>query len=236
VDGAKASFGELGMIRRLSLLLVLAGTLAAGSARAEDPALADPADEAPAAEAPAAASAEDEAPVANENRDLRTVEQEVNSLKERVFRSKATLQLLRELVIEGASLGSRLVLWHVDRMGPAYSTESIQYFLDGKNIFAKLDPSGSLNETDEFQVVDRSLPPGPHSLQVNVGLRGNGYGVFSYLKTYTFKVQSSYTFEIDDGRMTALRVVLDDKGGLVRRFVDRPSVSYEERGEVLRDE
>ncbi len=224
------------MIRRLSLLLVLAGTLAAGSARAEDPALADPADEAPAAEAPAAASAEDEAPVANENRDLRTVEQEVNSLKERVFRSKATLQLLRELVIEGASLGSRLVLWHVDRMGPAYSTESIPYFLDGKNIFAKLDPSGSLNETDEFQVVDRSLPPGPHSLQVNVGLRGNGYGVFSYLKTYTFKVQSSYTFEIDDGRMTALSVVLDDKGGLVRRFVDRPSVSYEERGEVLRDE
>lgn len=170
------------------------------------------------------------------NRDLRTVEQEVTSLKERVFRSKATLQLLRELVIEGAALGSRLVLWHVDKMSPSYTTESIQYFLDGKNVYAKLDPTGGLDDLKEFQVLERAVPPGTHSLQVNVALRGNGFGVFSYLNTYTFKVQSSYTFNVEDGRMSVVRVVLDEKGGIARRFVDRPNVSYEERGEVLRAE
>lgn len=170
------------------------------------------------------------------NRDLRTVEQEVNQLKERVFRSKATLQLLRELVIEGASLGSRVVLWHVNKMGPAYSTESIQYFLDGKNVYAKLDPTGALDDLREVKVHERQVPPGTHNLQVNMVLRGNGFGVFSYLRTYSFKVQSSYMFQVEDGRVTIVRVLLDEKGGMARRFVDRPNVSYEERGEALRAE
>ena len=33
------------------------------------------------------------------NRELLTIEERVNSLKERVFRSKATLQLLKEIVV-----------------------------------------------------------------------------------------------------------------------------------------
>ncbi|MFT5460988.1 MAG: hypothetical protein ACI9K2_007510, partial [Myxococcota bacterium] len=42
--------------------------------------------------------ADDAGDVAEFGRELRTVEEEVNRLKERVFRSKATLQLLKELV------------------------------------------------------------------------------------------------------------------------------------------
>ena len=36
----------------------------------------------------------------------RDVEEQVDGLKERVFRSKATLQLLKEIVIQGASTGA----------------------------------------------------------------------------------------------------------------------------------
>ena len=36
------------------------------------------------------------------NRELLTIEEQVNSLKERVFRSKATLQLLKEIVVQEA--------------------------------------------------------------------------------------------------------------------------------------
>ena len=41
------------------------------------------------------------------NRELLNVEEQVDGLKERVFRSKATLQLLKEIVIQGASTGAR---------------------------------------------------------------------------------------------------------------------------------
>ena len=170
------------------------------------------------------------------NRELRTVEEDVNRLKERVFRSKATLQLLKELVIEGATMGSRVVVWHINKMGPAYTMESVQYFLNGKNIYSKMDPAGSLDAAREVKIHEQSIPPGTHNMQVNLVLRGNGFGVFSYLKTYSFKVQSSYSFKVQDGRVTVVRVLANERPGFGRTFVDRPSVQYDERQENLREE
>jgi hypothetical protein len=182
---------------------------------------------------------EDEDPLTiyqRDRRELSTVEEEVNRLKERVFRSKATLQLLKELVVEGASAGSRLVIWHTNKMGGAYTMESAQYFLDGKNIFTKVDPGGTLDSVRELKIHEQTLPPGAHSLQVQFVLRGAGFGVFSYLRTYQFKVQSTYTVHVEDGKLTTLRVVANERGGLRHSFVDRPSVQYEERTEVMREE
>ena len=86
------------------LLLTSPQTLAqdpAGSGSADDEA-----PESAMVETPATASEGDDEPAPIQitgefRRELRTVEGEVNHLKERVFRSKATLQLLKELVIEG---------------------------------------------------------------------------------------------------------------------------------------
>lgn len=169
-----------------------------------------------------------------QNKDLLSVEQDVSNLKERVFRSKATLQLLRELVIEGATIGSRVSVWHVNQLGGAYTLESVQYFLDGKAIFSRTDTTGGLDKIDAIEVHAQTLPPGSHSLQVNMVLRGAGHGVFSYVRAYSFKVQSSYTFTVEDGQVTTVSVQLDEKGGPFTSFVDRPDVAYEETMENLR--
>jgi len=166
-------------------------------------------------------------------RELLSVEESVHGLKERVFRSKATLQLLKELVVEGATLGSRVNIWHVNRFGRAYVVESIQYFLDGKNIYSKVDPDGGLGQIKEIKVREQTVAPGTHSLQVHLVLRGNGYGIFSYVKAFEFKVQSSYSFDVDDGKLTTLRVIAGSRGGKGKSFVDRPNVQYEERSELL---
>lgn len=168
-------------------------------------------------------------------RELRSVEEDVNNLKERVFRSKATLALLKELVVEGANAGSKVAIWHLNQLGKAYRMESIQYFLDGKNVFTKVDPGGELAAVKEMKVHEQAIPPGTHNLQVKMTLRGAGYGVFSYLKTYQFRVQSSFSFELEDARLKVIRVIADNRGG-TRKFVDRPVVRYEERGDNLRRE
>ncbi len=169
------------------------------------------------------------------NRELRTVEEEVNNLKERVFRSKATLQLLKELVVEGATGGSRVSIRHFNEMSKNYTIESLQYFLDGKNVFTKVDPGGELTFVKEMKIHEQTLPPGPHSLQVRMVLRGNGSGLFSYLRTYQFNVQSSYQFEVEEGKVSVLKVLADSRGGL-RDFTERPTIRYEERSDVIREE
>lgn len=160
-------------------------------------------------------------------RELLTTEQDVDKLKERTFRSKATLQLLKELVLEGSSLGSSVVLFHVNQMGSGYTVEEVRYFLDGKNVYAKNLLQGGTADARELEVYDQAVPAGTHNLQVLINLRGNGFGVFSYLQSYSFKLQSSYTFEVADGEQTTVRVIADEKGGLLKSFTDRPNVEYE---------
>jgi hypothetical protein len=169
-------------------------------------------------------------------RELLSVEEEVKRLKERVFRSKATLQLLKELVIEGATLGSRIAVWHVNKMGPAYTMESIDYYLDDKSVFRRVDPSGTLDDLREVKVHEQTVPPGSHRVEVNLVLRGAGFGVFSYLRTYSFKVQSSYTVDVGDGALVNLRVIADERSGLSRTFMDRPYVEYDVVNADIREE
>jgi hypothetical protein len=207
-----------------------------GSAQVETSASADQLD----SSTPEANSSEDEE-IDDEfqsvqfGRELRTVEEDVNHLKERVFRSKATLQLLKELVIEGATVGSRVAVWHVNRLGGSYSMEAVKYFLNGKNVFTKVDPGGTLDTVRELKVHEQTVPPGTHNLQMSMVLRGKGYQIFSYLRTYQFNVQSSYSFRVEDGRLTLVRVIAESSGGL-KNFVERPTVSYDERSESLREE
>ncbi|MEZ4321394.1 MAG: dihydrolipoamide acetyltransferase [Myxococcota bacterium] len=223
----------LGRVERVVAAFAVFAFLSIGSASAQD---------APSGASPAAgisSAADDSVDAGAEqkmlNRELRTVEEDVNNLKERVFRSKATLQLLKELVVEGASGGSRITIRHVNEMGNNYSLESIQYFLDGKNVFTKVDPGGQLSAVKEMKIHEQGLPPGTHNLQVKMVLRGNGQGVFSYLRTYQFNVQSSYTFKVEGGQAATIKVTADSRGGL-RNFVDRPSLRYEERSDVIREE
>ena len=170
------------------------------------------------------------------NRELLTIEEQVNGLKERVFRSKATLQLLKEIVVQGSSSGSRGKITHVNKLGRSYSIESISYYLDGQGKFSKVDTSGALSAQRELAIFDGPIPPGNHNLTVHLKLRGNGLGVFSYVSNYVFNVQASTAFTAEDGKSCRVKVIIDERGGLTRSFTERPSVKFETRCMRLADD
>ncbi len=161
------------------------------------------------------------------NRELLTIEEKVNSLKERVFRSKATLQLLKEIVVQGSSSGSRGAIWHVNKLGRGYAIESVAYYLDGQGKFSKVDPSGELDREKEIKVFDGPIPPGNHNLTLNLKLRGNGFGIFSYVKNYVFNVQASTAFVAEDGKSCKVRAIVNERAGIGRSFTERPNVTFE---------
>ncbi len=161
------------------------------------------------------------------NRRLLTAEEEVNGLKEQVFRAKATLQLLKEIVIQGSTSGARAVLWHHNELGPAFTIQSVSYYLDGQSIYTKTVADESLSSNREFKLHDGPIPAGNHTIAVSVVLRGNGFGVFSYVDSYTFKVQSSYAFAAEDGKSCEVWIRIRERKGIGRSFVERPSVEYD---------
>ena len=68
--------------------------------------------------------------------------------------------------------------------------------------------------------------PGEHTLSAVLQYRGHGYGIFSYLRGYSFKTRSSRTFTVHEGKAFKLEVVGYEKGGVTTPLEDRPDVRY----------
>jgi hypothetical protein len=164
---------------------------------------------------------------------LRDLEQRVNELKEQIFRSKARLSLLAETVLQGVVAGSQARIVHENKMGNSYKLVKVVYGLDGAPIFNKVDEEGTLGDTEQFDVYNGSIVPGEHTLTVQLEYRGHGYGIFSYLKGYRFKVSSSYTFTAPEGKAAMLRIVGYEKGGPTAPLEERPAVRYIERVDAV---
>jgi len=158
---------------------------------------------------------------------LKQLEQRVNELKERIFRSKARLNLLKETVIHGVIAGSRAVIRHKNEMGSSFRLEKLVYAVDGAKIYSKSDDGGGLDEKREFEVFNGSIVPGNHTISVQAVFRGHGYGIFSYLRGYTFTVRSSHTFTAAEGRQNAITVKVYEKGNITTELKDRPAIKFE---------
>jgi anti-sigma28 factor (negative regulator of flagellin synthesis) len=158
---------------------------------------------------------------------LKSLEQRVNELKERIFRSKARLNLLKETVLHGVIAGSRSVIIHKNDMGSSFRLIKLVYAVDGAQIYSKDDDTGALDDKREFEVFNGSIVPGNHTISVLMVFRGHGYGIFSYLKGYKFTVRSSHTFTAGEGRQTAITVRAYEKGSITTDLKDRPAIKFD---------
>jgi len=186
----------------------------------EDPAATDPG-EVPAA-SPEPTTVGPEIPV---NLRLRRLEQRVQALKERAWRAKARVGMLKEAVL-GGGVGARANIKHINKMGNSYRLIKLVYALDGAQVFARSDASGALHKESEFDVLTGPISPGSHTISVLALYRGHGYGVFKYLKKYKFTVRSSHTFTASEGKGTSIKVVAFERGGVTTPLDKRPAFDF----------
>lgn len=159
---------------------------------------------------------------------LEGLQTEVDALKDKIFRSRARLALLKETTLRGVLAGSRVILAHRNLMGSTFRLVRVRFLLDGAQIFAKTDETGSLDSEDELVVYDGNISPGPHTVDVELTYKGHGYGVFSYLSDYTFESPSSYTFTAPENGAIKIRSAGFEKGNITTAMKDRPSVDWQE--------
>jgi len=159
---------------------------------------------------------------------LDNLQSEVDTLKDKIFRSKARLTLLKETVLRGVLAGSRVTVTHQNLMGSGFRLTRVVFIMDGAQIFARTDETGSLDGEDEFVVYDGNIPPGPHNVTVELTYQGNGYGVFSYLNGYTFESPSSHSFTAPENAAIKLVSQGFERGNMTTEMKDRPAVNWQE--------
>jgi hypothetical protein len=187
---------------------------------------ATPAPAAPAAGADASASLDGATYVVR----LRDLEQRIDELKEQIRRSHTRLSLLSDTILSGGVGGARAEITFKNDLSSAFRVTGATFVLDGAVQYNKTDESenSALAAQKEIPVFSGSIPPGDHTLQIVLRLRGHGYGVFSYLRGYKFQVPSSHTFTITEGKTLKLDVVAWEKGDVTTALEQRPSIRYVE--------
>ena len=155
------------------------------------------------------------------------IESEVAALKDKVFRSKARLAVLRDTVLSGVMAGGRVIVAHRNLMGVGFRLIRVVVILDGAQIFARSDETGALDAEDELPIYDGNLPPGPHEITVELVYQGQGYGAFDYLKGYTFKSSSNHSFAVGESGQFKLVSKGFERGNLTTEMKDRPAVEWQ---------
>ena len=163
---------------------------------------------------------------------LRDLEQRINELKEEIFRSKARLSLLAESVLGNVVGGSRAQIVHQNEMGGTYRLVSLVYTLDGAPILTRSDDTGRLSERNSFQVYSGQVGSGDHNLGVNLEYLGSG---LPYMKGYRFRVRSTQSFSVPEGKAIQIRVVGYERGGPLEPPENRPAIRYVQRLVTIRD-
>ena len=161
---------------------------------------------------------------------LRDLEQRIDELKEQIRRSHTRLSLLSDTILSGGVGGARAEITFKNDLSSAFRVTGATFVLDGAVQYNKTDESenSALAAQKEIPVFSGSIPPGDHTLQIVLRLRGHGYGVFSYLRGYKFQVPSSHTFTITEGKTLKLDVIAWEKGDVTTALEQRPSIRYVE--------
>ncbi len=154
---------------------------------------------------------------------LRRLEQRVQALKERAWRAKARVGMLKEAVL-GGGIGASATIVHSNKMGGSFRLIKLIYALDGTQIFARGD--NSLHSKKSIDILTGPVAPGSHTISVYALYRGHGYGVFKYLNKYRFKVRSSHTFTATEGKAARIEVIGFERGGITTPLEKRPAIDF----------
>ena len=119
-----------------------------------------------------------------------------------------------------------------DQMGGSFALQRAAIAVDDQMLFNRKDEQ--LFAAKQFPVFKGRALTGAHRIAVELVYRGQGHGVFSYLKGYRFKVRGSHEFEVDFWKKTHVKVIAYETGGPTAALEDRPTLRFEVSAEPQR--
>jgi len=156
---------------------------------------------------------------------LREMEEDVVRLKEKIYKTKVRLNLLKERILSNVVAEAWAVITHSNRMSSAFALDQVLYYLDGKKLYFKRNTNNFLEDNRTIEVFRGNVVPGNHTLTVEMLYTGKGK-FFTYLKGYKFKITSKYTFYTSRGRIVKLDVTGYEKGGPTYSLEEKPAIKF----------
>lgn len=158
----------------------------------------------------------------------------LDELRDDVYRSRSRLFLLREQVLQDTLGGAQTIVKHVNDLGKGFRIVSAVYSLDGAPIYSAHEDSTDLHHQKQIEIHRGSVLPGAHNLSVQLVVEGNPRGPFAYTRAYRFTITTSHAFTVDAGQTIELSAIGYPLKG-VHQYVERPQIRFHEKRVVSRD-
>lgn len=152
---------------------------------------------------------------------VRELETRIDDLKDKVFRSKSRIVLLKETLLGGKLAGSRAVIMHMNKLGGGYEPVRLTYLLDSTPLYNELNANNKLKGKDEIELFNGSIGPGSHTLNVEVQYKGAN-AIFGYYSGYEFTIPLTCRFTVEEGRATIIDVEIYEGGNITTSPEDKP--------------
>ncbi len=208
-------------MRKLSPLLSLAlwSLAVPGMAEEASPA-ADPAagDKAPSVS---------ESAVKDHQNQLLRFQERIAALTRRIEIAEGGTAALKASALSGTVVRTRATIVHKNQLASGLVLDHVTYILDGKIILESDNKSGQLSDEQALQLFNGPIRAGPHEIQVQMRVRGEAFGPFTYLEGYKFNIKSKYVFQVIDGRSNFLSIVAAQKDDITLEPQDRLTVRYD---------
>lgn len=155
------------------------------------------------------------------------IEEQVNELKEEVFRSRTRIDILKETVLAIGISDAQVEIIHRNEMGANFKLERVLYSIDGSTHSYDLKTTPDLDAREELTIFKGQITPENHTILVELIYRGNGFGIFSYLQAYRFTLNNTYSFRPENGKRHVIKGVAYEKEGLGLDLTERPAIRFD---------
>ncbi|MCB0307895.1 MAG: hypothetical protein KDD48_00870 [Bdellovibrionales bacterium] len=144
---------------------------------------------------------------------LQSIEEEVNALKEQVYKTKVKLKEVESATIRGKITGSKGIIDFQNIDKGIFAFVSGEFYVDNKLVYKVT--ANEKKPIEQLRVFDRSLSPGDHKLKVKLKYKGSDQStakVFKYFQDYLFDLESVEDFPVEYGKTSVAKINVVDKG------------------------
>ncbi|MDT8318316.1 MAG: AMIN domain-containing protein [bacterium] len=108
-----------------------------------------------------------------------------------------------------------------EKLKAPFQLSSYKVLIDGKTVLEK-----RIGEAGLSGITINGLPEGKYKINVSALYSGSGYGVFEYHEDYKYPLESETEVSVEEGKVTSLKIICNDKDGFLADLDKRPYITY----------
>jgi len=138
--------------------------------------------------------------------DIKEFDRELDKINKELKQEEKDIAYLKNNLINNEISTSKLIVKLINKDDGFFKITNVKITMNGNVIFKKSE----LNKKN-ITIFKDSSDPGTYTFNFQFTVEGAGYGIFTYMKSYKYKINQTKVIEVKDIRNTELNLIIYKK-------------------------